>query len=230
VAPEKPEPGSDTTTWKVITVATLIFGAVLAWQILRGSAPAAAPTPPPSTAADAASAPAQPAPVAGPVTADRGKNKQGRQLPPDFWLPELSTGKQIKLSAFKGKVVLVDFWATWCGPCRMELPEFVELHNAYKRKGFSMIGVSLDQQGPAVVKNFITQWKITYPIVVDSTQEVGMAYGGIRSIPTSLLIGRDGTVRDVFVGYRQKEVFEEAIQKALAEGDSGPDSAAPKKS
>jgi thiol-disulfide isomerase/thioredoxin len=111
--------------------------------------------------------------------------------------------------------VLVDFWATCCGPCRMELPHFVELHDTYKSKGFSMIGISLDQQGPDVVRTFAKQWKMNYPIVVDSSGEVGMAYGGIRSIPTTLLIGRDGSVLDMFVGYRPKDVFEAAIKKAL---------------
>ena len=139
------------------------------------------------------------------------------KVPPDFSLPEVNSGKEVKLSSYKGKVVLLDFWATWCGPCRMEIPHFVELQKTYKKKGFTLIGVSLDQQGPAVVKPFMTKWKINYPMVIDSTGEVQMSYGGIRSIPTTILIGKNGEVKDVFIGYRPKEMFEEAIKKALAE-------------
>ena len=218
----KKQAGSaDKTTWKVFTVTALILASVFAWQAIKGTAPAEAPKPEASVAAPAA-APVQ----SGPITAQRGKAKSGRQLPPDFWLPEIYTDKQIKLSDYEGKVVLLDFWATWCGPCRMELPHFVELQEAYKGKGFSMIGVSLDQAGVDHVKTFTTQWKINYPIVVDGAGEVGMAYGGIRSIPTTLLIGKDGTVKAQFVGYRDKVEFETAIKKALAEAYTAP--AAPK--
>jgi thiol-disulfide isomerase/thioredoxin len=207
---DKKKSDGDQTTWKVFTVSALILGAVFAYQVIKGTSPA---TPPPASPSSV-SAPAQ-AVLSGPVVEKRGKSKSGHQLPPDFRLPEIFSGKEIKLSAYAGKVVLLDFWATWCGPCRMELPHFVELHDAYKSKGFSMIGVSLDQQGPDVVRNFASQWKISYPIVVDSSGEVNMAYGGIRSIPMTLLIGKDGSVLESFIGYRPKEVFEEAIKKAL---------------
>jgi thiol-disulfide isomerase/thioredoxin len=158
-------------------------------------------------------APAQP----GTVAIQRGKDAKGNQLPPDFTLPDVMTGKDVKLSALAGKVVILDFWATWCGPCRMEIPHFIELQDSYAKKGFTMLGVSLDQQGPEVVQNFVKQWKINYPIVVDQTGDVNVAYGGIRSIPTTLLIGKDGSVKEAFIGYRPKEVFEAALKKALAE-------------
>jgi thiol-disulfide isomerase/thioredoxin len=214
-AKKPPISEQDQTTWKVFTVAALILGAVFAWQALKGTSPAEAPKPADAPAAVSAPAAAEPAPAKASVT-ERGKNAKGRQLPPDFALPEIFSHKEIKLSAYKGKVVLVDFWATWCGPCRMEIPHFVELHQAYKNKGFSVIGISVDQQGDETVQAFAKQWKINYPMIHDQQGDVGMAYGGIRSIPTTLLIGKDGGVITSFVGYRPKEVFEQEIKKALA--------------
>ena len=126
------------------------------------------------------------------------------RTPPDFSLASVETGKEVRLSALKGKVVLIDFWATWCGPCRMEIPHFVELQKQYS-KDLRIVGISLDQQGEMVVKPFMRQWKINYEIVIDSTGAVQSSYGGIRSIPTALLVGRDGQVKDVFVGYRSLE-------------------------
>lgn len=212
----KPAAEGDHTTWKVFTVAGIILAVIFAWQAIKGTAPASPPQSPQVAAATSTVSSDSPAPM-GPVTADGGMTKSGKQRPPNFWLPDLFSGKQIKLSDYRGKVVIVDFWATWCGPCRMELPDFVKLHQKYKSKGFSMIGVSLDQGSVDSVKNFVTQWKMSYPVVMDHTGEVSSAYGGIRSIPTSLLIGKDGTVREAFVGYRPQDVFEDAIKKALAE-------------
>lgn len=209
----------DQTTWKVFTGVALVLGAVFAWQAIKGAGPAPAPQPQ-AQAPDAPSVAAPSRPQAAPTNAmvkERGKTKSGKQLPPDFALAEVFSGKAVQLSAFAGKVVLVDFWATWCGPCRMEIPHFVELHEAYKAKGFSVIGVSIDQQGDEVVRNFATQWKINYPMVHDQAAEVAMAYGGIRAIPTTFLIGKDGLVKETFTGYRPKEVFENAIKKALKE-------------
>jgi len=86
---------------------------------------------------------------------------------PDFTLPDVMNGKSFRLADQKGKVVLIDFWATWCGPCRMAIPHLVELQRDYKSKGFEIVGVSLDQQGAAVVKPFYQQWKMNYTVVVD---------------------------------------------------------------
>ncbi len=146
-----------------------------------------------------------------------GDKQAATNLAPDFSRPEVNSGKAIKLSAYRGKVVIVDFWATWCGPCRMEIPHFVELQKQYQGKGFTFVGVSLDQQGPGVVKKFISQWNINYPIVMDMEGALAQSYGGIRGIPTTFIIGKKGDIKDTHVGYRPKEVFEEAIKKALAE-------------
>lgn len=135
---------------------------------------------------------------------------------PDFTLLDIQSGKPFKLSEQKGKVVLIDFWATWCGPCRMAIPHLIELHKQYKPQGFTMAGISLDQQGEAVVRPFYKSWKMNYPVMVDQMGEVARLYGGIRSIPTALLIDKQGRVINAFVGYRPKDEFENAIKAALA--------------
>src|SRR6185369_14044236 len=114
-------------------------------------------------------------------------------------------GKPFRLSDQKGKVVLIDFWATGCGPCRMAIPHLIELQKEYKGKGLQVVGVSLDQQGPAVVKPFYQQWKMNYTVVIDDQGAAARDYGGIRSIPTAILVGRDGRIVTGFVGYRPKE-------------------------
>ena len=138
------------------------------------------------------------------------------QMAPDFTLVDISTGKPFNLKAQRGKVVLVDFWATWCGPCRMAIPHLIELQKQYRDKGLQVVGVSLDQQGPAVVKPFYQSWKMNYAVVVDDQGQVASQYGGIRSIPTALLIDKHGKVITGFVGYRPKEEYETAIKAALA--------------
>jgi thiol-disulfide isomerase/thioredoxin len=140
------------------------------------------------------------------------------QEAPDFTMTDVSTGKSFRLSEQRGKVVLIDFWATWCGPCRMAIPHLIELQREYRKKGLQVVGVSLDQQGPAVVKPFYEQWKMNYAVVVDDQGVVARDYGGIRSIPTALLLDKHGRILTGFVGYRPKEEYEQAIKAALAKG------------
>ena len=160
--------------------------------------------------------PAQPQPKAEVPTQPKTTAQEQADLAPDFSLPQVGSGKAFHLNAQRGKVVLVDFWATWCGPCRMAIPHLIELQKEYGKKGFTMVGVSLDQQGEPVVGPFYQQWKMNYPVVIDSDGSVARNYGGIRSIPTAVLIDRKGKIINGFVGYRPKEVFEEAIKAALA--------------
>jgi thiol-disulfide isomerase/thioredoxin len=135
---------------------------------------------------------------------------------PDFTLPRVSDGKPFHLRGHLGQVVLIDFWATWCGPCRMAIPHLIELQKKYGGKNFTVVGVSLDQQGPAVVQPFAQQWNLNYPVVVDSDGSLARDYGGIRAIPTTLVIDREGrVVGDPIVGYRPYEEYEALVQKAL---------------
>lgn len=132
---------------------------------------------------------------------------------PDFVLLDID-GSERTLSDFSGKVVILDFWATWCPPCRAEIPHFVELYDTHKDEGLEIIGVSLDRNAERVVEAFAEENRINYTLLVGDN-DVTDLYGGIMSIPTTFIIDRDGRITERFVGYRGKEVFEEAIKELL---------------
>ena len=124
---------------------------------------------------------------------------------PDFELYALD-GEVIKLSDYIGKIVLLDFWATWCGPCRMAIPDLVELQNKYEND-LVIIGISLDQPYTQQnLKPFIEKYGINYTIVL-GTLEVVEAYGNIRGIPTSFVINREGKIVNKFTGYVPKSYY-----------------------
>lgn len=130
----------------------------------------------------------------------------------DFTLPALD-GKQVKLSSFKGKVVLLNFWATWCGPCKAEIPGFVELQAQYKND-LVVLGLSVDDPAEKA-KAFADQYKVNYPIVLGlGHDDIQDAYGPIYGIPASFLISRDGKVCKRHLGIAPKTQFEREI-KAL---------------
>ena len=137
---------------------------------------------------------------------------------PSFTLQDLN-GKMVSLSDFKGKVVVLDFWATWCPPCVMEIPHFIELYEQYKDQGFAMVGISLDHQGISVVKSFVRKYRVNYPILMNDGR-ADKAYGGITSIPTTFVIDSAGNIRQKYVGYRDKAVFETDIKTLLAEAEA----------
>lgn len=111
---------------------------------------------------------------------------------PSFSLPDLR-GNEVNLSDLRGKVVLVNFWATWCGPCAIEMPSMEQLYREFHDEGFELLAVSSDLQGQRVTKPFKEQFGLTFPILHDLRQEVGAAYQ-IRSIPASVLIGKNGVI------------------------------------
>jgi peroxiredoxin len=132
---------------------------------------------------------------------------------PDFALKDLN-GRTYRLTDLKGRVVLLNFFATWCGPCRQEIPDFVQLHKRLNGKGLEVIGVSLDMEAGAVLGPFINRYGITYPIVL-GTREVVVDYGGIRGIPTTFVIDDKGEISDYFVGLQPRHVIEESVTKLL---------------
>jgi cytochrome c biogenesis protein CcmG/thiol:disulfide interchange protein DsbE len=131
---------------------------------------------------------------------------------PQFTLQDLN-GKPVKLSDFKGKVVILDFWATWCPPCRAEIPNFVELQKEYGKQGLAVVGISLDDN-PAGVVDFAKAQGINYPIVMGD-QDVAAAYGGVEAIPTTFVIDPAGNIVNKHVGYTEKAEFEAEIKKLL---------------
>jgi thiol-disulfide isomerase/thioredoxin len=133
-------------------------------------------------------------------------------LAPDFSLPDLS-GKPLTLSSLRGKVVLLDFWATWCVPCRQEIPRFIELQNQYGDHGLQIIGVSMDDS-PDPVRDFYQQLKMNYPVVMGDAK-TGEQYGGVLGLPIAFIIGRDGKIYSKHIGATSAETFEEEIVKLL---------------
>jgi peroxiredoxin len=132
----------------------------------------------------------------------------------DFTLKDMH-GKDLKLSSLKGQVVLLNFWATWCGPCRLEIPWFVELQEKYRDKGFRVIGVSVDDP-PEAMPPFAKQFKINYPLLVGQDREdVQNAFGPIFAVPITVIIGRDGKVCVKHIGPVTKEQFESEIKSLL---------------
>ncbi len=133
---------------------------------------------------------------------------------PSFVLRDLN-GKEFRLADFKGKAVILDFWASWCQPCVKEIPHFIELYREYKEQDFMMLGISLDR-GAGVARSFVRQHQVNYPILMADSR-VRQAYGGIRSIPTTFVIDKTGRIQRQYVGYRSKSVFEADIKALLAE-------------
>lgn len=130
---------------------------------------------------------------------------------PDWSLQDL-TGKTVRLSDFKGKVVILDFWATWCPPCRAEIPHFIALQEKYDRQGLIVIGVSVDQTGLRSVADFALRNQMTYPIVMGD-QATAESYGGVEVIPTTFVIDRQGNIVGRHVGFTDEKIFEAEIQK-----------------
>jgi len=137
-----------------------------------------------------------------------GSTGQEHREAPDFTLPRLDGG-QLCLSSYRGKVVLLDFWATWCVPCREETPHFVELQQKYGDKGLQIIGVSMDDS-PDPVRAFYQQFRMNYPVVM-GTAEVGSAYGGVLGLPIAFLIDRDGRICVKHLGATDPSLFEKEI-------------------
>jgi thiol-disulfide isomerase/thioredoxin len=139
--------------------------------------------------------------------------KKERQKAPDFALASLD-GKTVRLSELAGQVVLIDFWATWCGPCRMSIPHLIELQEKYAERRFTVVGISLDRTGTDGVAAFAKNVGISYPVVM-GTPAVAMAYGGVSSIPMAFLVDREGYVVRVFRGFHPKEALEKEITPLL---------------
>jgi thiol-disulfide isomerase/thioredoxin len=118
------------------------------------------------------------------------------------------------LSDFKGKMVILNFWATWCPPCKKEIPDFIELYEKYADKGLVILGVSMDQGGWLVTKQFADDWLINYPIAM-ANRDMLSKYGSPNSIPTTFIITPKGKLANQFVGYRPREVWENEIKKVL---------------
>ena len=142
---------------------------------------------------------------------------------PDFQLTTLD-GKQVSLSDYRGKAVMLNFWATWCGPCRIEMPWFVDLQKKYEPQGFEILGVAMDDSGEKAIRDFTQQIGTNYTILLGK-DAVGDAYG-VEGMPTTFFIGRDGKVMDQTLGLASKKELEERIQRTISSREQSSSSAA----
>ena len=133
---------------------------------------------------------------------------------PAFSLKD-ENGQTVHVDDYKGKVVLLDFWATWCGPCKIEIPWFIEFERQFKDRGFAVLGVSMDEDGWSAIKPYVQKMAMNYRVLLGN-DDVSTAYGGLDSLPTTLLIDRQGKIASVHIGVTMgKEEFKDAIVKLL---------------
>jgi cytochrome c biogenesis protein CcmG/thiol:disulfide interchange protein DsbE len=132
---------------------------------------------------------------------------------PAFSLPDLQ-GKRVDLAQFKGKVLVIDFWATWCPPCREAIPELIAMKKKYGPRGFDIVGISMDENPARVVPPFIEHYGINYPVVMADAQ-VSSDFGGIFGLPTTFIVDRDGNIAQRYIGYVDLKVIEREIEGLL---------------
>jgi peroxiredoxin len=145
--------------------------------------------------------------------ANKVKPDGERHPAPEFALKD-ANGKTVRLEDYKGKVVLLDFFATWCGPCKIEIPWFMEMERKNKDRGFAVLGVSMDDEGWDIVKPFLADLGVNYRVVIgnDSTAQL---YGGVDALPTTFLIDRNGKIASVHIGLASRKDFEDGIEQLL---------------
>jgi len=139
-------------------------------------------------------------------------NPSSHPMAPEFALTDIN-GQRLDLASYRGEVVLLDFWATWCAPCKTEIPHFIDMQNKYGSQGLQVIGLSMDDSvGP--VKKFYAEEKINYPVAV-ADDKLAEAYGGVLGLPIAFLIDRDGRIIAKHTGETEAAVFEKEIEEAL---------------
>jgi peroxiredoxin len=144
-----------------------------------------------------------------------------RKAAPEFALKD-ANGTTVRLSDYKGKVVVLNFWATWCGPCKVEIPWFIDFEKTYKDRDFAVLGVSMDEEGWPVVKPYLEQKKINYRVII-GTDELSQLYalvdprlsGGVDQLPTTMILDRKGRIASVHIGLVAKSTYVNEIQHHL---------------
>jgi thiol-disulfide isomerase/thioredoxin len=144
-----------------------------------------------------------------------GRNRSASaSVMPHFALPAAVDGSIVDSDEFEGSVRLVNFFATWCPPCKEEVPNLIKLVDKYGNQGLSVIGLSVDQGGPEIVKKFVNKMKVNYPVLV-ADDSVTYAFGGVSSIPVSFLVAADGTMIRRYLGYVDQAILERDVKEVL---------------
>ena len=156
----------------------------------------------------------------GSIANAQSKPKSGGEIgtkAAEFSLINL-VGEEVTSAQFQGKVILLNFWATWCGPCRSEIPDFIKIYQKHQKDGLEIVGIVVSSGSAAQVQKFVDKWGINYPVLTGDEkylQDLTNKYGGIFGIPTTFLIDRKGVIREKWVGARTEKVFLAEIEKYL---------------
>jgi thiol-disulfide isomerase/thioredoxin len=148
-------------------------------------------------------------------TAPSGSDPAIGSVAPDFSLKSVPDGKTVTLSSLRGKAVVVNFWATWCGPCKIEMPWLVDLQKKYGDQGLQIVGITKDDTNEDTIAKFTKKMGVNYTVLVGNQQVVDL-YGGVGGLPTSFFVNRSGKVVHEIVGLDSESKFEDAIKKALS--------------
>jgi thiol-disulfide isomerase/thioredoxin len=143
---------------------------------------------------------------------------QKGSVAPDFALKSVPDGKEVRLSSLRGKAVLLNFWATWCEPCKSEMPSLVDLQKKYGPQGLQIVGVAMDDADDKEISTFAHKMGVNY-LVLRGTEKVGDLYGGVERLPMTYYLDRSGKVVDETMGMAGEATFEDAIKRALAQGN-----------
>jgi thiol-disulfide isomerase/thioredoxin len=131
-----------------------------------------------------------------------------------FTLTDLN-GRDVRLDRYKGKILIVNFWATWCAPCRVEIPAFMDLYNRYRRLGVEVIGINVNEPADTV-RPYAREMRISYPVLLGKDrQDVLDAFGPILGLPTTVVVNRDGSICQRYPGFTRKQTFEDLIRNLL---------------